>query len=463
MNKKLHWLCRLMALAIMLTLVLGAMAGCNGGGGENSGSGENGEVEGFDGATLKVSIWTDTTIPKLGNSELGDAKYYALEQAKKKYNCNVEWVILPESQYFDEFVQAALSGTTYSNIALQHSSSILSWIKQDLVAPTDSYIGENKDNRWNTSYAVYKGVNYGLFPTTANPTPYMMLLYNTRMVQELGLEDPQKLALEGKWDWNTFRDYCKRATDPAKGTYGVSAFMLPDSLRYANSAYLWVEDGGKYYNAYNHPSTNKNALELLTLIRDMAINDGSILGDRTGGTTAKDDALNAFTDGNLLFMFAQQQSTLKKIGFTEYAPVTFPIGPSCGTYYNMRDGFAIWGIPTTNDYEADLLAKFWMDALTTWDPSRGDAYYEEDLDELIDALHASSYNSRKDAEFVYTMGAKMPEKASLNNMLNLGATEVNEIYYPILSGKSTPAAVIEATNAAIQARIDEVFNTEDAK
>ncbi|MBS5479794.1 MAG: hypothetical protein KHX46_01495, partial [Clostridiales bacterium] len=43
------------------------------------GSAANGDVN-FGGATLKVSIWSDSTIPKLGNSEAGDASYYALEQ-----------------------------------------------------------------------------------------------------------------------------------------------------------------------------------------------------------------------------------------------------------------------------------------------------------------------------------------------------------------------------------------------
>ena len=460
MNKKIQWLCRLVALTAVLVLALGLLGGCGGNGGDVSGDngGDSGETKGFGGKTLKVSIWADTTIPKLGNGEMGDAKYYALEQAKKKYNCNIEWVIMPESQYFDEFVQAAMSGTPYSHIALQHSNSILSWIKQELVAPTDAYIGDNADNRWNTTYATFKGVNYGLWPNAEYVAPYQMLLYNTRMVSELGLTDPQQLAREGKWDWATFRDYCKRATDTTKGTYGVSAFMLPDSLRYSNSAYLWVEDGGKFYNAYTYEKTNKNALELLTLIQDMAISDGSILGDRTGGVEAMDLALNTFTDGKLLFMYAQKQSFLKNQGFTDYAPVTFPTGPSCDTYYNMRDGYAIWGLPTNNDYDADLLAEFWMYALTTWDSTRGDAYYKEDLDEMIDTLYASSYQRREDAEFVYTMGTKMPEKASLTNLLNLGAIEVNQMYYPVIVGKSTPAAVIEATAQAIQTRIDEVFN-----
>lgn len=456
-----HWFQRGAAAAAALLMALG-MTAC---GGKDSSSGDASKDDGqtgvnFGGATLKVSIWSDGTIPKLGNSEAGDAAYYALEQAKKKYNCEIEWVILPESQYFDEFVQSALSGSTYSHIALQHSNSILSWIKQELVEPTDAFIGENADNRWNTTYANFKGVNYGLMPNAANPTPYMLLYYNTRMIKELGLEDPQKLALEDKWDWATFREYCKKATDPSKGTYGVAAFMLPDALRYTNSSYLWVERDGKYYNAYSHPDTNKNALELLNLIQDMSLKDGSILGDRTGGTTAMDLALNTFTDGNLLFMYGQKAATLKAQGFTDYAPVTFPIGPSCETYYNMRDGFSIWGIPTTNDYEAADLAEFWMYAQTTWDESRGDAYYQADKDELIDSLYASTYQKREDAEFVYTMGAKMPERASLNNLLALGGTEVNEIYYPIISGESTPAAVIEATDSIIQTRIDEVFNSD---
>lgn len=450
------------ALVLAAGLLAVSAAACGGektpsGGG---GSAANGDVN-FGGATLKVSIWSDSTIPKLGNSEAGDASYYALEQAKEKYQCEIEWVVLPESQYFDKFVQSSLAGTTYSNIALEHSSSILSWIKQGLVVPTDAFIGENADDRWNESYAVYKGVNYGLSPNSRNPLPYMLLYYNTRMISELGLEDPQQMALDGTWTWDVFRDYCKRATDPSKGTYGVAAFMLPDCLRYTNGAYLWTEKDGKYYNAYTHPDTSRNAMELLTLVQEMATKDGSILGDRTGGTTAMDLALNTFTDGKLLFMYGQKAATLKAQGFTDYAPVTFPIGPSCDTYYNMREGFSIWGIPSQNDFEAADLAEFWMYAQTTWDENRGDAYYEPDTDELIDALTASTYVNRKDAEFVYTMGSRMPEKASLNNLLNLGGTEVNEIYYPVITGESTPAAVIEATNSVIQQRIDEVFNTDE--
>lgn len=106
-----HWFQRGAAAAAALLMALG-MTAC---GGKDSSSGDASKDDGqtgvnFGGATLKVSIWSDGTIPKLGNSEAGDAAYYALEQAKKKYNCEIEWVILPESQYFDEFVQSALSG-----------------------------------------------------------------------------------------------------------------------------------------------------------------------------------------------------------------------------------------------------------------------------------------------------------------------------------------------------------------
>ncbi len=453
-----NWFNRGMALLLVVVLTVGISACKGSSAGKSSGSASGG-VD-FGGKTLKISIWSDSTIPSLGKSEAGDAAYYALEQAKKEFNCDIEWVILPESQYFDEFVKSSLSGSVYSNIALLHSNSILSWIKQGLVEPTDKFIGEDAEGHWNNTYANFKGVNYGLMPKAQNPTPYMLLYYNTRMIKELGLEDPQKLALENKWTWEVFRDYCAKATDKSKGTYGVSAFMLPDCLRYTNGAYLWTQGSdGKYYNAYSYKETNKNALELLELIQNMAIKDNSILGDRTGGVTAMDLALNTFTDGNLLFMYGQKGATLKAQGFTDYAPVTFPIGPSSTANYNMRDGFSIWGIPTTNDFPAEDLAKFWMYAQTTWDKNRGDAYYEPDTDEMIDALFASTYQRREDAEFVYEMGEKMPEKASLNSLLNLGSIEVNEIFYPVIVGQSTPAAVIEATNSVIQSRIDEVFNS----
>ena len=415
----------------------------------------------LDGQTIVISTWSTATIPTKDGTDVGNAAYYAFEWAKKAYNVDVEWKVVPEETYFTEFITAALSGDTYSDICLTHSQTYLSWITDGLIVPLDEYMKDKDPKRWNKTTFTLNGHLYAMQGASVHGVylPENYFLYNTRMIKQLGLEDPQKLALEGKWTWEKFREYCKAATDPTAGTYGVTAFNL-NQLMYTNNIEEIVVENGKYVNGYTHGETAKNMLELLTFLQDMKVKDGSILGDELGGLTAMNDAFNAFLDGKALFTFAQSTAWLKKQKYKDYAPVTFPIGPSHeGKYYNnVLEGFSCWSIPTNARYNYQDLVDFFCDASCTWDKSRGDAYYEGDIEDDIDAVYIKNWAKREDAEFMFEIGKHVTTRIGWNVYVNNGGIEVFQIYQPVLQNTSTPKSVLDSTDGEIQTKINAVFN-----
>lgn len=414
----------------------------------------------LDGQTIVISTWATTSMPEKDGTEKGNAAYYAFEWAKKAYNVNVEWKLVPEATYFTEFTTAALSGGSYSDISLVHSQVYLSWIMDDLLVPLTSYMKNKSDKYWNKSTFVLNNELYAMKLASSNgvTVPENYFLFNTKMLEQLNLENPQKLALAGEWTWDKFREYCRAATDPSAGTYGVSAFNL-NQLMFTNSIEAIVVENGKYLNGYTHGKSADNMLELLTFLQQMKVQDGSIMGNVLGGQEAMNDAFNAFLDGKVLFTYGQSEAWLKKQNYTDYSPVTFPIGPNGdeNSLDNVLTGFSCWGIPTNARYDYADLVNFFCDSQTTWEKSRGDAYFVSDLETSIDTHYYKYWARRSDAEFMFKMGAGIDNRIGWNVYVNNGQIEVYKIFEPVLMNKSTPKSVLDSTDGQIQTNINSVF------
>lgn len=415
----------------------------------------------FGGKTLKVAVWYEPEKPTLGNTDSGDAWYYSLKNAEKQFNCEVEWIIETQEAHFSKFVQKSLSNEVYADIMMCHSWNYVSLIDQGLLAPVTEYVSNAKDaERWNQDTYVLNGENWGINPANINYIPTYYLLVNTKLLNALKLENPQKLAREGKWDWATFRKYCAAATDPSKEQYGVGCFMLSTILKTANDFDYAVADAdGVYHNAFTYAETKSKGMEILELIQKMALEDKSILGTWTDGQESMDETLNAFKDGKLLFAYNPTPSSLKKSGFTDYSVVTVPLGPS-GTKLNDTVGaFTFWCLPTNSEFSAADRAAFWMEAKRIWDPSDEEGYYEESRESRLEEVLDESYVNREDVEFLLDMGAEMDFLPAVS--LSAGSLIADDLFGAVIRGDSTPAAVINTTDGQLQAVIDATYNNKD--
>ena len=206
----------------------------------------------FGGKTIKIAVWYEPEIPMLGNSDSEDAWYYSLKNAAEEFNCEVEWIVDTQEAHFSNFIQKSLAGEVYADIMMCHSWNYVSLIQQDLLLPTTEYVNNAEDSEyWNQTTYMLFGENWALQPVEQNRLPTYYFLVNTKVLNSLGLEHPQKLVERGEWTWETFRQYCAAATDPSKEQYGVGAFNLATMLNCGNDFdYTVVDENGVYHNAF---------------------------------------------------------------------------------------------------------------------------------------------------------------------------------------------------------------------
>lgn len=449
-----RFLCLLMA-----TLMLLCAAGCGGTDTPDTQPGTQGSDKiDFGGKTLKIAVWYEPEIPALGNSDSGDAWYYSLKHAAEEYNCKIEWIVDTQEAHFSNFIQKSLSGEVYADIMMCHSWNYVSLIQQGLILPTTEYVANAEDaDHWNQTTFMLNGENWGINPVDQNYTPAYYFLVNTKLLNSLNLENPQKLAREGKWDWDTFRQYCAAATDPSKEQYGVGCFMLAHMLKITNDFdYAVADENGVYHNAFTYEPTKAKGMEVLEMIQKMALEDKSILGSWTDGAEALNETLNAFKDGKLLFAYYPTPSSLKKSGFTDYSVVTLPMGPSGTALTDTAEAFAFWCLPTYSNFSAEERAAFWMEAKRIWDPGDEEGYYEESQESRLEEILDESYINREDVQFLLDMGKNIQFLPA--SVVNWGSLIADDIFGAVIRGDSTPSAVIEKTAGEVQARIDATYN-----
>lgn len=431
--------------------------------GTTDGTEDSGDTAAYDfgGKTIKVAIWYEPEIPTLGDSDSEDAWYYSLKDAAEEFNCEIEWIVDTQEAHFSNFIQKSLNGEVYADIMMCHSWNYVSLIDQGLILPTTEYVSGAEDAEyWNQTTYVLNGENWGINPAEQNYIPAYYLLVNTKLLSSLGLENPQTLARNGEWDWETFRQYCAAATDPSKEQYGVGCFMLAHLLKTGNNFdYAVTDEDGVYHNAFTYEGTKDQGMEVLEMIQKMALEDKSILGTWTDGTEAMNETLNAFKDGKLLFAYYPSPSTLKNSGFEDYSVVTIPLGPSGTELVDTVEAFSFWCLPTYSNFSAEERAAFWMEAKRIWDPDGGDGYYEETQDSRLEEVLDKDYINREDVQFLLDMGADMQYLPAAS--LDVGSLIADDIFGAVIRGDKTPAAAIEATDGQLQALIDATYNNED--
>ena len=426
----------------------------------------------FGGKTITVTINDASEQPALGNSTMGDSLYYALQWAEEKYNCTVQYVCLPQDKLYENFVASCVAGTYFTDVMMAHCWNYYNLITKDssttMLEPLTSYY-ESMDPslaaRWDTSKSFYRGDIYGIDANNSSivwPTTY--LIYNTTLLNSLKLDDPQALARNGQWTWDKFREYCAAAAT-VDGTKGVSAFRLDSLLAQScdfEAIVKGTKDGATYYkNGYTYPDSSK-ALSMLELIQEMYM-DGSVLGDSVSGLQPCWDAEAAFKNGTLMFLCCEDARAAleKSYGMTNFKPVTLPTQNADSTQTNSWiNSYMFWSIAKSHstDFSTADLVSFWMDAQTTWDTSRGDAYYNEDTTAAIEDKAAKSFNSVDDAQFLYDMGSTMKYKYDYTVTLNTNGDDATQIYMPVLRGEKSPSSVIAATDSLMQSYIDKAWN-----
>jgi len=199
-----------------------------------------------------------------------------------------------------------------------------------------------------------------------------VLFYNKDVLKKAGItEDPARLALEDKWDWDKFREMLQKTTmdttnDGKKDVFGIASFTGYSDIAFAlarsnNSGLLSVVDKiftnsyekSEFMEALNFYDTLVNTDKVFRIYPNMS--DPETWNDMPKSETV----FGEFKNGKLGFLSARMwiaNQQLKPYMENQYGMVLYPKGPKAEDYVADASTLGGFAIPITNkDYKKSAI------------------------------------------------------------------------------------------------------------
>lgn len=417
----------------------------------------------FGGKDLVVTVWTDYA-PSLGESKSEDARYYAVHYAMQKYNIgSVEFKKIASGQvaYNQTFIKYAASGDFWGDIMNVHSDYVKAYIQQGLIQNLKSTSGKLNSKYFVTDCCNVGSGAYGFSAKGAITLREHFLIYNTDLLKKNNLEDPQKLYNQNKWTWDKYQEYVRTITDSNKDIKGMA---IPNFHQLFNDPVYsadYIDSNGKYVCGWTDNSRSAKMDKLYNWIIEM-YNEGSVFGDFIIGQEALDSSRDAFRNGKVGFLFADNSlcKTFKSEGLKNFKIVAGPTEDGSHKYYNSSAHYSFWGLPSTKSrYSAEQLMAVCNDLFTTTDSTHGKAYYAQSEDELAESLYADYYLSMADAKYAISVGKVTSSYYGWGIFVNESFQVAREMLQPVLQGDITWANAKKKYVSQRQSDLDKSLNS----
>ncbi len=190
---------------------------------------------------------------------------------EEKYNCKIKYEVTAVG-YLNDMKTRLLAGVENRDLVATQDA----WIAPDLVEggyflKLDEFILNDTDV-WKDlieGFAPWKGHYYG-FTEQGNKAGYARVLVYDRMIMDRTGENIWKYVEDGIWNWDTFVQVAKAATQDYNGDgivdqWGLSAAeaTLGECLVYSNGGSMIEEAGGTFIYTLNSPKAAK-ALQFMS-------------------------------------------------------------------------------------------------------------------------------------------------------------------------------------------------------
>ena len=333
----------LLCLAMVFSLVACDNSGeeNNGGNGNSGGSVNlseydldseavlNSMPEDLKGTTIKFLNWYDPMQREEG------AVIKAFEQ---KSGCEVEIII---KQYGSEYNEALAS-----SVALGDAPDVIR-MKAPLIAnlkalqPISNTGFDFSDKAWDKgtqeTYSV-NGVQYGV---NLKYSPFFLptlMFYNTKTIEEYGIEDPYELWKEDKWTWDKLDEICSEWVKMSEENMGVAVLPYGDAPAMTKGVDWVTYDGSKY----TVDLTNKDILDAWTYTLENKKNR-IFCEPQDGFDKATPTTLFAAMDATAIQSSSQYYSKTRRRG--DLGVVPYPTWTTKDEYYVPMMEDLAYGVP----------------------------------------------------------------------------------------------------------------------
>ena len=156
----------------------------------------------------------------LGTSQAHDALYYSLKLAEKKYNCIFE--CYDDSNNTETLIPAQLAGIKLCDAMETTGNRVFpDMVLNKIIMPVDDYV-DFESPLWSptglSTASLLLGKHWGLcgFPSVQGEIG-SCIVYNSDLLNRIGAQDPQELMNQDRWNWDTYLEIARLATQDLNG------------------------------------------------------------------------------------------------------------------------------------------------------------------------------------------------------------------------------------------------------
>lgn len=457
MKTRIRTVCLLMAMLFILAMTFGCDRGAEPSGSTGGESSDSNQAVDMDGYEFTVATaWLRNTPPR--NATTFERLWHQQkEKVEKDYNCKITIQTFYASM--EGMIPKILAKDKIGDVVQMISDMWQPAAGAGYLRPWDDVadIVDISDPRWLSPEGTAVNGKHYVLDFERPGDVGTVLWYNKNVLAKAGItEDPGKLALDGKWTWEKFREMLRAVTmdtnnDGAKDVFGLSSITGYSDIAFAlarsNGAGILSINGTSFKNEYTSPAFMEavNFFDgLVNTDKVMRMYENMEGGESTWNNfPATDTIFGEFRNGTIAFLAARMwvgNQQLKPYMTSDYGMVVFPKGPQAEDYIQDAQTLGGYALTVTNqDYRKSAII---FNALAH--PAEG---YEDDAvmqdviaDDFFQEGDTTSYQMYKLAQQKVKMDfgyGVQPLYAQVNHAI------VESVFWHI----DSPAAAIEGLSS----------------
>lgn len=185
------------------------------------------ETTAASGTNVKWFAWWDD-FHNYSDDEIVQTGFWTFQE---KYGCDVEWIECTWSDRFDGLANLTLSGEA-PDFAPNDLGSFPVRTMKGMYQAVDDYV-DYSDPLWEgVKDFVYKylSLNGKAYMFVTDITYGDVCVYNRRVMEEWGFDDPAELYYNDEWTWDVFYNMCMDFSDPDDDRYALDSWSFSAGL-----------------------------------------------------------------------------------------------------------------------------------------------------------------------------------------------------------------------------------------
>ena len=190
---------------------------------------------------------------------------------QNKYKGNVEWQETTYADFSTDLATAVIGGTP-PDFTRAWEWLFPTYFTQQMLAPVGDYI--NYDDPLWSEMKYFSDTFFSL-----GGEPYMFItdiqnnscvLYNRRVFNEYGFDDPAQLFLNNEWTWDEMYDMALDFSDPDAGRYAFNSWHTDATFLSSTGTYVILldQESKQFYTNYDDPRIERGAMFLMNVTKN---------------------------------------------------------------------------------------------------------------------------------------------------------------------------------------------------